>query len=187
MWKRRLLTRTQYPLHLISLGSLQEFDSQVPKDEELKQVDVQRFRANLISTSGSSMPSSLISRLLLTSFAVSGSPAYDEETWKSLCFKPGSSSLSGNAEFQVACRTVRCKLPNVDPQTGIRHRSEPDRSLRKFREVDEGAPKHGCMGMQLCPLFEDAGAIDTADLRAWVEVGMEIEVVERGHHLYIEQ
>ncbi|KAH6685673.1 MOSC domain-containing protein [Plectosphaerella plurivora] len=155
-----------YPLHLISLGSLQDFGSMVPKDADLKQLDVQRFRANLI---------------------ISGSPAYDEETWKSLRFKPGTSSLTGNAEFQVACRTVRCKMPNVDPQTGFRHRNEPDRSLRKFREVDEGAPKHGCMGMQVCPLFDDAGNVDSADLRTWVEVGMEIEVVERGDHLYIEQ
>lgn len=29
----------QYPLHMISLGSLQEFSKEVPKDEELKELD----------------------------------------------------------------------------------------------------------------------------------------------------
>jgi hypothetical protein len=76
-------------------------------------------------------------------------------------------------------------MPNVDPLTGFRHRVEPDKSLRKFRDIDDGAPKHGCMGMQLCPLFEKTGRPDS--LESWVEVGMSLEVLERGSHLYIEQ
>lgn len=79
----------------------------------------------------------------------------------------------------------RCKLPNVDPQTGIRHKVEPDRALRKFRDVDEGAPKMGCMGMQLCPVFPNAKSGDEPD--AYIEVGMSIDVVKRGSHLYIKQ
>lgn len=38
----------QYPIHLMNLSSLQEFDSEVPKDEELTQLDVRRFRSNII-------------------------------------------------------------------------------------------------------------------------------------------
>ncbi|KAM0328198.1 hypothetical protein ACHAQA_005605 [Verticillium albo-atrum] len=155
-----------YPLHLMNLASLQEFDSQVPKDGELKYLDVRRFRSNLI---------------------VTGAPAYDEESWKSIRFTPGTSTLTSDSSFQISCRTVRCKLPNVDPATGIRHRVEPDRSLRKIRDVDAGAPKMGCLGMQLCPLFEDAEACEVEDLRSWLEVGMDVEVQLRGEHVYTKQ
>ena len=45
----------------------------------------------------------------------------------------------------------------------------------------------GCLGMQLCPLFEDAESAGPEDLRSWIEVGMEVEVVQRGHHKYVKQ
>lgn len=67
----------------------------------------------------------------------------------------------------------------------MRHRNEPDRSLRKHRDVDEGAPKMGCLGMQLCPLFADAQSSDR--LETSLKVGMEMEVREEGTHLYIDQ
>lgn len=118
---------------------------------------------------------------------VSGAPAYEEEKWKSIRLNPGSSSLSNTADFHVSCRTVRCKLPNVDPATGTRHPAEPDRSLRKHRSVDAGAPLLGCLGMQMCPLFDDAGDVPREDLRSWVEVGMDIDVLAEGEHLYIKQ
>ncbi|KAI0967053.1 hypothetical protein F4678DRAFT_447255 [Xylaria arbuscula] len=167
-----------YPLHMITIDSLKKFSEEVPKDNELEELDVRRFRANII---------------------LSGVPPYDEETWKKARFKPGKSGLFNDAVFHISCRTVRCKMPNVDPDTGHRHRSEPDRSLRSIRDVDEGAPKLGCLGMQLTPLFEvdeapsagRSGLIgddDPDDGRsAWVAAGMTVEVEERGEHLYIKQ
>lgn len=76
-------------------------------------------------------------------------------------------------------------MPNVHQETGQRHRNEPDRSLRKFRDVDEGAPKMGCLGMQLCPLFPKARTSN--QFEASLEVGMELKVIEEGFHLYIDQ
>lgn len=38
---------------------------------------------------------------------VNGAPAYDEETWKQVRFKPGDSGLYNDAIFHVSCRTVR--------------------------------------------------------------------------------
>jgi hypothetical protein len=74
----------------------------------------------------------------------------------------------------------------VDPETGRRHAAEPDRSLRKYREVDPGAPHLGCMGMQMTPLFPGATETTaTEHLESWVEVGMPVEVLERGEHVYI--
>ncbi|KAI0478884.1 hypothetical protein GGR56DRAFT_689953 [Xylariaceae sp. FL0804] len=153
-----------FPLHMLNLGSVQQFSSEVPKDEKLKQLDVRRFRANII---------------------LSGAPAYDEESWKRARFKPQKGSgLYNDAIFHVSCRTVRCKLPNVDQDSGVRHPSEPDRSLRSRRDVDEGAPRMGCLGMQLTPLFDESLG---EDRESWVAVGMAVEVEERGHHVYIKQ
>ncbi|KAI1650781.1 uncharacterized protein F4817DRAFT_327339 [Daldinia loculata] len=152
-----------FPLHLMSLNSAQAFSSEVPKDDDLKELDVLRFRPNII---------------------LSGAEAYDEETWKQIRLKPGSSGLYNNVAFHVSCRTVRCKMPNVDPVTGLRHPTEPDKSLRAKRAVDEGAPLNGCLGMQLTPLFDPSLG---EDREAWIAVGMTVEVEQRGHHVYIKQ
>lgn len=76
-------------------------------------------------------------------------------------------------------------MPNVDQDTGYRHPAEPDRSLRRYREVDEGAKHRGCLGMQLTPLFDETSSAD--DMVSWVEVGMSVDVLARGHHVYIPQ
>jgi uncharacterized protein YcbX len=96
----------------------------------------------------------------------------------------GSSGKVG-AQFHVSCRTVRCKMPNVDQDSGFRHPVEPDKALRKHREVDEGAPHTGCFGMQMTPLFEATD--DPEAMESWVEVGMDVEVLEQGGHRYIKQ
>jgi hypothetical protein len=43
----------------------------------------------------------------------------------------------------------------------------------------------GCLGMQVTPLFPKASSPE--DLESWVEVGMSVEVLERGEHVYIPQ
>ncbi|KAK0722225.1 hypothetical protein B0T26DRAFT_208594 [Lasiosphaeria miniovina] len=153
-----------YPLHLLNLSSVRDLDTKIVKDDSLKVLDPRRFRANII---------------------VDDIPAYDEETWKSVRLKPGPSSRRQASSFHVSCRTVRCKLPNVDPDSGFRHPVEPDKSLRKFREVDEGAKHKGCLGMQLTPLFDKTESSD--DMESWLEVGMSVEIVDRGSHQYIVQ
>ena len=73
----------------------------------------------------------------------------------------------------------------MNPDDGVRHNHEPDYALRKYRNVDEGAPKSGCLGVQMVPIFSDA---DTADeLSSVISVGMAIEVQEKGKHVYIPQ
>lgn len=73
----------------------------------------------------------------------------------------------------------------MDPDSGVRHGVEPDHSLRKHRDVDEGASKKGCLGMQLCPMFDDTRKYEDMELR--LEVGMTVEILERGSHYYINQ
>ncbi|KAK3390904.1 hypothetical protein B0H63DRAFT_125685 [Podospora didyma] len=153
-----------YPLHLLNLSSLRDLDAKIQKDDNLRNLDPRRFRANII---------------------IDGLSAYDEETWKTLRFTPGPSSRHQPSRFHVSCRTVRCKLPNVDPDNGVRHPVEPDKALRKFRDVDEGAKYKGCLGMQLTPLFDKMQSPD--DLESYVEVGMFVDILDRGTHVYISQ
>lgn len=115
---------------------------------------------------------------------MSGLPPYDEDDWKKIKVAPQQREESSDeaTTFHVSCRTTRCKLPNVNPDTGVRHAAEPDRTLRRERAIDEGAPGKGCLGMQMTPLFEDLEGQQT-----YLEVGMPIEVLERGAHLYKKQ
>ncbi|KJK80268.1 hypothetical protein H634G_04507 [Metarhizium anisopliae BRIP 53293] len=152
-----------FPVHLLNLTSIRALESKIQKDRFIDRIDVRRFRGNII---------------------VSCLKEYDEDDWKSVKFKhPGRSETV--SRFDVSCRTVRCKLPNVDPATGIRHIVEPDRALRKYRDIDAGAPKMGCLGMQLLPTFPTSSNLE--QMESVLEVGMEVDVLERGSHLYVKQ
>lgn len=72
---------------------------------------------------------------------------------------------------------MRCLLPNVNPLTGKRHGSEPNRTLKDFRCIDAGDPKNACLGMQMVPAVQESQ----------LQVGDEIQVLETGEHLYIKQ
>jgi uncharacterized protein YcbX len=74
--------------------------------------------------------------------------------------------------MHISCRTTRCKLPNVDPETGVADKNEPLTTLRSYRIIDEGS-KNACLGMQATPM--DVGA---------VAVGDRIEVLEIGKHKF---
>ncbi|KAJ5888969.1 hypothetical protein N7495_009010 [Penicillium taxi] len=109
-------------------------------------LSIRRFRANIV---------------------IQGPGAFEEDFWTKL--------LIGNVEVYAACRTVRCKLPNVDPDTGERHLVEPDRTLKAYRRIDDGDRTNACLGMQLVPTIEEF----------CVRVGDGIEVLEVGEHRYI--
>jgi len=135
-----------YPLHLVNLASIRDVERQMPKVKGTPRLSAARFRANLIIT---------------------GPDAYNEDTWRRIKI--------GYYEYDVSCRTARCKMPKV---TGERRLAEPDRTLRSFRAVDEGAgPDIECLGMQLVPISKE-GAL---------RVGDEITVLEVDEHVYIRQ
>lgn len=109
-------------------------------------LSIRRFRANII---------------------IQGPDPFAEDHWKRL-------DIAG-VEIHAACRTVRCRLPNVDPLTGFRHPVEPDRTLKAYRKIDEGDLTNACLGMQLVPALPEFV----------VRVGDEVGVLETGGHRYI--
>jgi len=133
-----------YPLHLINLASVRDVERQMPKTKTTPRLSASSFRANLI---------------------VTGPPAFNEHTWRKIKI--------GFYEYDLSCRTTRCKLPNADQGTDEIHSSEPDRTLKSFRAVDDGAgPNVGCLGMQMVPMNKESA----------LRVGDEITVLEESCH-----
>ncbi|KAI4840291.1 hypothetical protein E4T44_07949, partial [Aureobasidium sp. EXF-8845] len=139
-----------YPLSIMGIPSVQKV-SQTVKNLPTPNLNALRFRANIYLT---------------------GIPAFAEDDWKVI--------RSGNLDYHVSCRTTRCDLPNVDPQTGIKDRVEPYRSLKQSRGfVDKGAGAHPVLGMQMVPLLKDATGSEE------IRVGEEMKVVKTGEHFYV--
>lgn len=119
---------------------------------------------------------------------ITGPEAYAEDRWKA--------ARIGSGEYHVACRTTRCKLPNVNQDTGVVdegvkrvkdvgassddsgvevREAEPETAMKKFRRIDEGAKLKACMGMMMVPAAEFGT----------LKVGDEIEVLAIGEHFYV--
>ena len=105
---------------------------------------------------------------------ITGPPAFHEDNWtKARISSPPSSPSNSSLDMHISCRTTRCKLPNVDPETGEADRNEPSTTLRKYRIIDDGS-KSACLGMMVTPLGEGE-----------VRVGDYVEVLETGKHFFI--
>jgi uncharacterized protein YcbX len=117
--------------------------------EEIPKFSARRYRSNILIT---------------------GPKAFVEDDWKKI-------QIGGHMLY-CACHTVRCRLPNVDPETGIKHDVEPDKTLKSYRCIDDGDPKNACLGLQIVP-SKETGIVLT--------VGDSVEVLERGEHFYLKQ
>lgn len=123
-----------YPIHLLNLASVQDVAARCAAD--IPKLSIRRFRANII---------------------VQGPAAFEEDHWKRIRVACASSEDDGQqaaVDIFTVCRTVRCRLPNVDPDTGVRHPSEPDRTLKSYRKIDPGDFTNSCLGMQLVPAVQ---------------------------------
>lgn len=120
-----------YPIHLLNLASVRDVASRCVAS--IPELSIRRFRANIV---------------------VQG-PAFEEDHWKRIRLRPQNYNRGDDGndgiEIYTVCRTVRCGLPNVDPDTGIRHPCEPDRTLKSYRRIDLGCEMYACLGMQLVP------------------------------------
>ncbi|KAL5366228.1 hypothetical protein BJX96DRAFT_169762 [Aspergillus floccosus] len=166
----------QQPVHINSLSSVHAVSALLPPENQ--PLNALRFRANIW---------------------IGGSPAYDEETWKRYRILPragGEPRADVAPTLCVVCRTSRCTMPNVDPDRGVfdaecpapgkkKGKPQPSTTLVRCRTVEEGNPAAlGYLGMHCVP--EDR-ALEEARRQGeglYVEVGDEIEVLERGVHLY---
>ncbi|KAL4742653.1 hypothetical protein BDV11DRAFT_210888 [Aspergillus similis] len=166
-----------YPIHILSLSSVRDVNARCVKD--IPDLSVRRFRANIV---------------------VQGPKAFEEDDWKIIRISPATAKRKASEEddeedsaeeglvIYTACRTVRCKLPNVDPDTGTRHPSEPDRTLKSYRRIDKGDLTNACLGMQAVPAVKGAlviPMINASIIQSLIRVGDAISVLKTGEHCYI--
>ncbi|PIG80379.1 molybdopterin cofactor sulfurase [Aspergillus arachidicola] len=167
----------QQPLNINSLSSVHAVSTLLPKENQ--PLNAFRFRANLWIT---------------------GAPAFDEESWKRYRILPKGRDAGPRADVaptvSVVCRTSRCTMPNVNPETGVpstdhpslekkKGKPQPSATLVKFRTVEDGNKSAlGYIGMHCVPEDRALRMAEEQEKGLYVAVGDEIEVLERGEHLY---
>ena len=92
-------------------------------------------------------------------FVVKGSEPFAEDTWKKVRI--------GGTVFHVVKPCARCPIPTIDQETGVRHSSEPTRTLATFRQVRRKDKNKILFGQNL--IADEGGGT--------VRVGDEVEVV----------
>jgi uncharacterized protein len=140
------------PVQIASQSSLQELNSRLTAKGE-EPLTIERFRPNII---------------------IKGDVPWSEDSWKTVRIN-GSASLIGlitganrdALDIDVVARCARCQVPNVNPDTAVKHKKEPWDTLMSYRRVDEGMKYKPCFGMLCCPRNEGV-----------IAVGMRFEVLE---------
>lgn len=173
----------QQPVNINSLSSVHAVSALLPPENQ--PLDALRFRANI---------------------CITGAPAFEEETWKRYRIIPKKTTekKNDNAEpranvspnLSVVCRTSRCTIPNVNLETGKfdadtppahkkKGKPQPSTTLVEHRTVETGnRAALGYIGMHCVPEDRSLKEAEEQDAELYVEVGDEIEVLERGVHLY---
>ena len=152
-----------YPLHMLNLASVRDVAARCAS--AIPCLSVRRFRANIIIQGPDAYAEDSWKRIrvvsrdrgrrktkhCLTSADLSKKKEQEEQQQPVNRKEEEGEEEEDAIEIYTSCRTVRCRLPNVDPDTGIRHPAEPDRTLKSFRRIDAGDPNNACLGMQLVP------------------------------------
>ena len=144
-----------YPVNILGVASVRALSAMQPHGSA--RLSARRFRPNIL---------------------FEGARGFAEDEWKKVRVVSAEDRKDERGrEFFVCCRCLRCKVPNIEPDTGIRDRNEPDTTLRGKRNIDKGAPRLGSLGMQMVPVLKEGK----------VQVGDEVVVLEVGEHEYIPQ
>jgi uncharacterized protein YcbX len=136
------------PVQVSNQKSIDELNYRLKTIGE-KPITIERFRPNIV---------------------VEGDEPWYEDQWKTVRI--------GEKEpitIDVAARCARCQVPNVDPDTAIKHKKQPWNTLMSYRRIDRGITFKPCFGM-LCVPREEGN----------VAVGMEFEITEvTSQHEYV--
>ncbi|KAJ6113895.1 MOSC N-terminal beta barrel [Penicillium sp. IBT 18751x] len=151
-----LLGRTQstgfpdvFPILIASEASLAELNSRLRR-KGVDPITVERFRPNIV---------------------IKGQTPWSEDLWKTVRISGDENQL----DLDIVARCARCQVPNVDPDSAVKHKKQPWDTLVSYRRIDEGIKYKPCFGMLSAPRSEGV-----------VEVGMRLEVLEEtSEHRYI--
>ncbi|KAJ5822955.1 MOSC N-terminal beta barrel [Penicillium robsamsonii] len=139
-----------HPVLIASEASLAELNARLGK-AGVDPITVERFRPNIV---------------------VRGGAPWSEDSWKLVRINgqkcgDGEAVIRPSLDLDIVARCARCQVPNVDPDTALKHKKQPWDTLVSYRRVDEGIKYKPCFGMLSAPRNEGT-----------IEVGMELEVLE---------
>jgi uncharacterized protein YcbX len=146
----KLLGRTEstkfadlMPLQVSNQKSIEELNYRLKNAGE-KPISIERFRPNIV---------------------VEGEEPWYEDVWKTAKI---STKDQEELYIDIPARCARCQVPNVDPDTAVKHKKQPWDILMDYRRVDEGITFKPCFGMLCVP--RDEGEIEVGDTWEVVEV-----------------
>ncbi|KAJ5292218.1 hypothetical protein N7478_001469 [Penicillium angulare] len=153
----------EFPVLIASDAPLKELNTRLISNG-VDPITIERFRPNII---------------------VRGEKPWIEDLWKLVRIKATpSKDWCDDAPQEVeqeplfmdiVTRCGRCQVPNVDPDSAVKHKKQPWDTLVSYRRVDAGLKYKPCFGMMGMPRKEGV-----------VEVGMRFEVLEETtEHRYI--
>ncbi|KAL3478084.1 hypothetical protein BJX99DRAFT_114443 [Aspergillus californicus] len=150
-----------HPVLIASEASINELNSRLTASGH-EEISIERFRPNII-IKGDEGP-------------------WVEDSWMTVRTGSPASASTGKSEdsdesvtFDIVARCGRCQVPNVHPETAVKHRTQPWDTMMNYRRVDPGLKYKPCFGMMGAPRRE-----------GHLSVGMRFEVLqETGGHLYI--
>lgn len=153
------------PLQISNEESIRELNRRLKQKGE-DEITIERFRPNVVIRGGWGVDYQ----------------AWGEDRWRVVCLVTGSSlsslihgSSADSLDVDVACRCLRCHVPNVDPETAVKHRKQPWNTLVEYRKIDQGLKFKPVFGMLCVPRNE-------GDVR----VGMKFQVLETTEdHMFI--
>ncbi|OQD88803.1 hypothetical protein PENANT_c003G04732 [Penicillium antarcticum] len=171
----------QQPININNLSSVHAVSALLPQENQ--PLNALRFRANIWITN---------------------TPAYEEETWKRYRILPKHARFDSSEKLRasvapvlsVVCRTSRCTMPNVNTDTGKfetdiplpekkKGKPQPSTTLVQHRTIETGNKAAlGYLGMHCVPEDRNLMEAEEQNMGLYVQVGDEIEVLERGVHLY---
>ncbi|MFL6375045.1 MAG: MOSC domain-containing protein [Pyrinomonadaceae bacterium] len=144
-----------YPYLLVGEGSLDELNRRISHAPSGQEKGTGPFHAD-IHAEAMSIPMNRFR----PNFVVKGSEPFAEDTWKRVRI--------GGTVFHVVKPCARCPIPTIDQSTGVRHSSEPTKTLSTFRQVRRNGKNKILFGQNL--IADEAGGT--------VRVGDEVEVLE---------
>ncbi|KAL4765841.1 MOSC domain-containing protein [Aspergillus foveolatus] len=174
----RLLGRVQntnfpdvLPVLVASQASIDELNERL-KAQGHEEITIERFRPNIIIRGHKG-------------------DAWVEDSWKTVRIGSSSTAHAGPGgeksadgaglgeedclTYDIVARCGRCQVPNVDPETAQKHKTQPWDTMMSYRRVDEGLKYKPCFGMLGVPRSEGE-----------IRVGMKFEVLEEtSEHFYI--
>jgi len=131
-----------YPLLILSEESVEAAEKEVRKYVGTQGVEarwnddklvIERFRPNIV---------------------LKGGGPFAEDVWEEIILHSVNEANTSDARMviQLVSKCVRCLLPNVHPETGIRDKAVPFKVLMKFRaNVDPRMKMKPCMGVNGVP------------------------------------